>query len=184
MADSFIRLYKVTPQLCDDLIEYHKNNTEYKYAGQTNIADKAVTDLNVKESLDAFYYNASNHPTIKKLFSELNAPLENYINHYSITPALHTEECGNIQHYKPGGGFKVWHTERTSIQSTRRQLVYMIYLNDVPNGGTEWKFLDVKTEAVKGDLVIWPSDFTHTHRGIVSKTHEKWIATGWFLITP
>ena len=59
----------------------------------------------------------------------------------------------------------------------------MIYLNDVPNGGTEWKFQNIKTEAVKGDLVIWPSDFTHTHRGIVSKTHEKWKATGWFVIT-
>jgi len=28
--------------------------------------------------------------------------------------------------------------------------------------------------------VIWPADFTHTHRGIVSKTQEKYIATGWY----
>jgi len=26
---------------------------------------------------------------------------------------------------------------------------------------------------------MWPSDFTHTHRGIISKTKEKYILTGW-----
>ena len=29
-------------------------------------------------------------------------------------------------------------------------------------------------------MVIWPTDFTHTHRGIVAPKEEKWIATGWF----
>ena len=57
----------------------------------------------------------------------------------------------------------------------------MTYLNDVTDeGGTEWMYQDVKLDARKGLSVIWPSDFTHTHRGIVSPTQEKWIATGWF----
>ena len=56
----------------------------------------------------------------------------------------------------------------------------MLYLNNVKNGGTEWKYQELKTEAVSGDLVIWPASFTHTHRGIISKTDEKYIATGWF----
>ena len=37
-----------------------------------------------------------------------------------------------------------------------------------------------KIKAVKGKTVIWPTDFTHTHRGIVSPTEHKYIATGWF----
>jgi hypothetical protein len=56
----------------------------------------------------------------------------------------------------------------------------MTYLNDVPDGGTAWKYQDFEIEAKKGLSVIWPSDFTHTHKGIVSHTSEKWIATGWF----
>ena len=33
----------------------------------------------------------------------------------------------------------------------------MLYLNNVKNGGTEWKYQELKTEAVSGDLVIWPA---------------------------
>ena len=31
----------------------------------------------------------------------------------------------------------------------------------------------------KGLTIIWPTDFTHTHSGQISKTHEKYIITGW-----
>ena len=34
--------------------------------------------------------------------------------------------------------------------------------------------------AEKGLTLIWPTDFTHTHSGQISKTHEKYIITGWF----
>ena len=37
-------------------------------------------------------------------------------------------------------------------------------------------------EAKKGNLVIWPAEFTHMHKGVISKTKEKYIATGWFNI--
>ena len=56
----------------------------------------------------------------------------------------------------------------------------MTYLNDVEDGGTEFYYQGLKTKAEKGLTLIWPSDFTHTHRGIISNTKEKYIATGWF----
>ena len=59
----------------------------------------------------------------------------------------------------------------------------MTYLNDVEDGGTEFYYQKLKTKAKKGLTLIWPTDFTHTHRGIVSKTKEKYIVTGWFTLT-
>ena len=32
----------------------------------------------------------------------------------------------------------------------------------------------------KGLTLIWPADWTHVHRGIVSASEEKYIITGWF----
>tara|TARA_R110002020_G_scaffold233112_1_gene444871 strand:- start:1026 stop:1292 length:267 start_codon:yes stop_codon:yes gene_type:complete len=85
--------------------------------------------------------------------------------------------------FPPLGGYKEIHHERRTAQKSRRQLVYMLYLNDVTDGGgTEFINQDIKTQAKKGNLVIWPSDFTHRHRGIVSPTQTKYIATGWFEI--
>ena len=57
----------------------------------------------------------------------------------------------------------------------------MTYLNDVTDGGeTEWAYQDTKIKPKKGLSVIWPSEFTHMHRGVPSKTQEKYIVTGWF----
>jgi hypothetical protein len=54
-------------------------------------------------------------------------------------------------------------------------------LNDVHDAGeTEFLLQKVKAKPTKGLSLIWPSDWTHTHRGIVSPTEEKYIITGWF----
>ena len=59
----------------------------------------------------------------------------------------------------------------------------MLYLNTVKDkGGTEFIFQNVVTPAIKGNLLIWPAEFTHLHRGIISPTEKKYIATGWFEI--
>jgi hypothetical protein len=36
----------------------------------------------------------------------------------------------------------------------------------------------VITKPRRGLTVIWPADWTHTHRGIPSPTQEKYIVTG------
>ena len=57
----------------------------------------------------------------------------------------------------------------------------MTYLNDVEDGGeTQWLYQGRQFKPKKGLTAIWPTDFTHTHRGVVSPTQRKTIATGWF----
>jgi hypothetical protein len=57
----------------------------------------------------------------------------------------------------------------------------MTYLNDVTDHGeTEFYYQNLKVTPQKGKTVIWPADWTHTHRGIVSPTQDKYIVTGWF----
>ena len=86
-----------------------------------------------------------------------------------------------IQYYPPNGGYKTWHNERDIYSQHQRSLVFMTYLNDVADGGgTEFMWYpDFKVTAKKGLSLIWPTDFTHTHRGVISE-HEKYIITGWF----
>ena len=86
------------------------------------------------------------------------------------------------------GGFYSFHSERTGNRNTtsepdpmRRMLVYMLYLNDIPEGEGETEFLyqKLRLQPKKGDLVIWPAMFTHTHRGNPVYTTDKYILTGW-----
>ena len=56
----------------------------------------------------------------------------------------------------------------------------MTYLNDVPDGGTDFKYQKITCPAKKGLTILWPPDWHHTHKGQVSKKHDKYIITGWY----
>ena len=55
----------------------------------------------------------------------------------------------------------------------------MTYLNTISNAGTHFKYQNLTTPAEKGLTLIWPTDFSHTHKGQISKRYEKYIITGW-----
>ena len=83
-----------------------------------------------------------------------------------------------IQRYEPNAGFHAWHWERFG-STMNRELVFMTYLNDVPDGGTHFYHQKKLVKAEKGKTLIWPASFTHIHRGQISKKHVKYIITGW-----
>ena len=90
----------------------------------------------------------------------------------------------NLQKYSTGGGYHILHCENYNTGKHRTNiLAWMYYLNTVrEGGGTYFANFDLTVNAVEGRLVIWPAYWTHFHKGIVSKTYEKYIATGWFCL--
>lgn len=164
--------------LCDRIIEAHKNN-QCKWQGTVGIGGVRP---DVKDSMDSTLDGV--------LLQEYATQLQNVIKKYvELYPScdMHAPwgvvETVNVQHYAPNGGFKAWHTERSTIASppAYRHLVFMTYLNDVTDkGGTEFAEYKLTISAEKGKTVIWPVDWTHTHRGVVSPTQDKYIVTGWF----
>jgi hypothetical protein len=176
--ESFIKIYSVDENICDGLIKYHIKNKEYKNIGAFG---KSIIDKNVKDSIDVYFYNFSNDKYILQFFNSLSTNISKYLNEFNITYDVRTSDMNLIQYYPPNGGYKIFHYECANLHTVKRKLVYMLYLNNVKNGGTEFKYQNIKLEAKKGNLVIWPADFTHTHKGIISK-EEKYIATGWFEI--
>ena len=89
----------------------------------------------------------------------------------------------NLQHYAPGEGFHRWHadwsTDAEATEPIRRVLAWILYCNDVPDGGTEFHWQQHRIEAQRGTLAIFPAGLSHIHRGQVSQQHSKTIATGW-----
>jgi hypothetical protein len=89
----------------------------------------------------------------------------------------------NLQRYAPGEGFRSWHCDWTTAEEgtepIRRVLAWILYLETLPDAGTEFHWQGHHVEAVKGQLAIFPAGLSHIHRGRVSHTHTKTIATGW-----
>ena len=60
----------------------------------------------------------------------------------------------------------------------------MTYLNDQDDGGeTEFLYYDISVKPKKGLTLIWPAEWSHTHRGNVVNT-DKYIVTGWIDFLP
>jgi len=93
----------------------------------------------------------------------------------------HHSIYGNkIQKTKVGGGYHVWHYEAMNRESSNRLLTYIVYLNDVQDGGeTEFLYYPMRVKPTAGTCVVFPAAFTHTHRGNPPISNEKYILTGW-----
>ena len=183
--DSFIGGWYIPEHICDGMLDYY-------YQKSNDITPGVVGNLqddndpvkpDVKDSLDLFIEPNDNSSECKAYVSYLLSCLQNYVNYYEYANKIceYGLNVGyNMQRYKKGGGFKTWDFERSHMTSMSRVLVFMTYLNDVEDCCTEFYYQKLKTKAKKGLTLIWPPDFTHTHRGIISHTKEKYIVTGWF----
>lgn len=100
---------------------------------------------------------------------------------FQIESANITFAEAKIQRTPIRGGFHEWHCETGDVETIERCLVWMIYLNDIPEneGETEFLWQKMRVQPKAGRLVIWPAFFTHVHRGNPVYTHSKYIATGW-----
>jgi len=180
---NFIEEYSIPKDVCNDIVDYFYKNKSNHEEGE--IGEKKI-DISVKDSIDL---GLSAEQLIKELPSytpylgeHINLYLEKYMSIVSHWGPIQINEGVNIQYYNPCGGFKVIHNERDDWVTRARELVFMTYLTDTPNGGTYFPFQEYTTECIIGKTVIWPAGFTHPHVGELSNTHEKMIITGWFSV--
>jgi hypothetical protein len=122
----------------------------------------------------------------KKINEVLNVCIEQYAKEYFTVKQLKASSHQvKLQKTPPKGGYHVWHCEQDSLKRSSRVLVWMVYLNDIPDneGETEFIFQGLRIKPTVGTVVFFPASFTHTHRGNPVYTKEKYIATGWYCLT-
>ena len=124
-----------------------------------------------------------------ELAQEIQGVLQNYLDQYvqTFTGATELKLIGyNVKMQKtcPGGGYHVWHCEQGETINAMRQLVWMIYMNDISEGG-ETEFLNQATrvQPKAGRLVIWPAAWPWQHRGNPPLKEDKYVCTGWWFTT-
>lgn len=185
--DSFIGgWFLEDPTICDGLLELFDRCDAFERApGLVGSASGPLLDRKAKDSLDLLVHVKMKDVRLQRYIDALYDVIVMYKQKYSFaftSAPWAIEETFSIQQYPPGGGFVVWHTERAGggQQCVYRHLAFMTYLNDVNVGGeTEFFYQGVKVKPRKGLCLVWPSDWTHTHRGIPAPAERKTIVTGW-----
>jgi hypothetical protein len=185
--DSFVGAWFFDdPTVCDGMLKLYETCDVFERApGLVGSSNGPMLDRKSKDSVDLAVPVKMRDARLQRYIDGLLEVIEMYKRKYThaFTSAPWTiEETLSIQRYPPGGGFVVWHTERTGggQQCVYRHLAFMTYLNDVADGGeTEFFYQQLKVKPRKGLSMIWPSDWTHTHRGVAAPNEEKAIVTGW-----
>jgi len=188
-------------ELCENLILFFNEMKKINLTFSREFKDNAVTDdstnilfpveqkvlnnvnneehLNLKiRKYDQFTNNFLNifWNEIYQKYADKYVTLRNIKNHMIYDM--------KIQKTPLEGGFHRWHCEKASKETAQRIMVFMLYLNTVDSGGeTEFLHQKVKFKPVQGDFLLWPSGYTHTHRGDPPFSNEKYIVTGWVEFT-
>jgi hypothetical protein len=152
----------------------------------TSQLDKVSTDISLVW-LDRS--DAEAHGLADVIMRGVSAGLKRYLAEHPLfleccpERSLFVNPLFNLQRYRPGEGFRSWHCDWSTVEEAtepiRRVLAWILYLNTLPEGGTEFHWQEHHVEAERGKLVIFPAGLSHIHRGRVSHEHTKTIATGW-----
>jgi len=96
-----------------------------------------------------------------------------------------------IQKYqKEEGHFNTWHLENYNKDTSNRLFVFILYLNDVEEGGETAFYFKEKDEAdyfkvkpKQGRLIIHPAAWPYVHKGCMPISDNKIILTSWCCYT-
>jgi len=188
--DDFVLEYNnfLTPEECMGYIDcYHR----YESMGLT-INRQASGEPSVRKADDQMFVTsllATNELNISDLepfdyfvkkFWDQAYPL--YRQKYGVLTDVsqHTIRLLKIQKTHKSEGYHVWHCEDGNPSVMRRLMTFILYLNDIPDGGeTEFLYYSKRYKAEAGKLILWPAGYTHTHRGNPPLSNTKYILTGW-----
>ena len=182
----FIGIYKniIPKEECDLIIKEFEDELK-------NGADEEGVNQFGTQELGRYNFsifsNETRLPNIHNKINEvLNVCIEQYAKEYFTVKQLKASSYKvKLQKIPIKGGYHIWHCEQDCVEHQNRVLVWMVYLNDIPDGEgeTEFIFQGLRIKPTVGTVVFFPASFTHTHRGNPVYTKEKYIATGWYCLT-
>ena len=189
MIDNFIHVNdnSMTSKQCQQIIDLYEDNPKYHHKG-TIIEVEGKTSIlrdGSKKCMEMFFKSEDleNRDVLEPLSSALKKTIVQYVLRYPFLKQLtewSTSHTFKMQKYLPGEAYFALHAENTGHRdgvTDRRLIAWMVYLNNVAEGGeTEFRNgLQIKPKA--GTLLIFPPLWTYPHKANPAVSHTKYIAT-------
>ena len=183
-------------EYCEDVIKWFEHNNKPGVSGgkrtRSRQEDEKGISMHRKDSelywlgqdhQDGFILNRE-HPIliefgeiIWKAYNEFKLVYGSgldQLDRHKISPSI------KIQRYKPTQGYHVLHSDVTNQMNAIRILVCSLYLNTVEEGGeTEFLYQQQRIAPVQGTLIIFPTTWTHLHRGNPPLKGVKYLMHTW-----
>jgi len=180
----------ISSKLCGEIIEFYKNNKIKVF--NSGIDDPSFNLEQTKQQRNSkeliLVWDDPNIKNITQPLKNIIGPLvKEYLNYY--TPMYESlgdrayYEVGHILKYEPNEGFYNFHYDNDGDNIKNRLITIIVYLNDVEEGGkTEFQYLNTPPiKPQKGDVLIFPSGWEHTHKGNIPLSNSKYICVFWLI---
>lgn len=190
MMENFIRVYKnaYSPEYCNQVIDFFERARAAGFGGTRAEVERIPKHIKDDATIGLPYINIDLqfNQTSGLLDGFLTPFMQQFYNRYVADFSIlennqkQSVYAIRIQKTNPGGGYHIWHSDNHGRQYCTRLTVFSLYLNTVEEGGeTEFLYQGIRIKPEQGTLIIWPSGFTHTHRGNPPLSGTKYIVTGW-----
>ena len=190
-CEDFIRVYDkaLSREFCRGIIDYFEwcveNNRVWDRKIDSNKLrkDDLSTTMNPTNFYDIQFTKEHLHGYINEFNNAFwDECYNSYCDEFDVINSLgkHTVFSYKVQKTMPAQGYHVWHSEASDRELSNRIMAYILYLNDVPDGGeTEFLYQRKRIDPKEGRLVLFPACYTHIHRGNPPLRGSKYIMTGW-----
>ena len=180
---------------CEEIIEWFEYNSTIKGTGGRGTQSRQEAEpgiSKIQKDSEIYWLNLNkegmslqrDHPIIKEFgnivwkaynqFKEVYGTGLDQLGLHKLSPNI------KIQRYKPTQGYHVWHSDTTTQVTSPRMLVCTLYLNTVEKGGeTEFLYQQERVAPVQGTLTLFPTAWTHLHRGNPPLSGNKYIMNTW-----
>ena len=186
--ENFIMEYNIfSKEYCENAIKYYENMNE---SGMTS--DRVTLENNLRHNISDTNTGLHMEGTVSLVQSQhtssnfltifWNEVYPRYVDKYSILSETdkHSVYHLKLQKTKIGEAYHRWHYETGNRENSNRILTFILYLNDVEEGGeTEFLYYPKRIKPKQGTIILFPGSMTHTHRGNQTLSNEKYIITGW-----
>jgi hypothetical protein len=182
-----------TQKYCEDLIKWFEYNNTEGSGGRKNTVSRQEHEGGISKThkdSEIYWLGYDNRMLSRNdiLLAEFNKIVWKAYAKFKTVYGAGLDQLGlhkmspsiKIQRYQPTQGYHVWHSEVTNHGNAGRVLVCLLYLNTVEEGGeTEFLYQKMRVPAVQGTLAMFPTTWTHLHRGNPPLKGNKYVINTW-----
>jgi len=182
-----------TQKYCEDLIKWFEYNNTEGSGGRKNTVSRQEHEGGISKThkdSEIYWLGYDNRMLSRNdiLLAEFNKIVWKAYAKFKTVYGAGLDQLGlhkvspsiKIQRYQPTQGYHVWHPEVTNQGNAGRVLVCLLYLNTVEEGGeTEFLYQKMRVPAVQGTLAMFPTTWTHLHRGNPPLKGNKYVINTW-----
>ncbi len=175
MTENNIRIYDnaMSPEDCKKIIELFETNKDQIQAFNTGRKEYSEIDIDKFETP----WSETKEKFISMMKTHMNKFMKDVKIQINDFPPIIDMENIRIKKYLPNDKdeFKI-HVDVLRSLLSKRFLVYILYLNDVEEGGeTHLPKLNIKVKPKEGRLLMFPPFWTHPHAGLKPIKGTKYV---------